>query len=357
MSGKKTFGWTCLSLLLLCAAGHYAYFGTCRYVAELGLTDSLEHAEKLWSEGRYKDAQDYIEFYTDLPGVSRAEADRLAPIREKVVAKRESLLYRAEELGKGFFLGESDESYGQMAGLASEFLVVGDVRDLATAGYRFANDEEVDTFRTSIAALGLALTVASVGPQAAVTVPAKTGVAALKVAKRVRKLSESLQKNILSILARAGKEQNVTMVVDELVEPLAVLGRYGERRGFGNALEVVAHTDALPDVVRTVKVAEQYADKAGAVFRFAGPDVVRVTELVGHVSVLRVAKYGPEAVSALKRMPIEKLLGDIGRYLRILSEPFLQLLSWGLYVVEVGLGFFGLLFLRLGRRAVGRMMR
>ena len=91
------------------------------YLDSIKIINPVEYAQKLYDEGHYKDAQDYIAFYQNLPLVSSEEAEKLNPILDKVLETRASLEYKLKEAGKGFFLGKSEESYGKAAEFVSEF--------------------------------------------------------------------------------------------------------------------------------------------------------------------------------------------------------------------------------------------
>ena len=61
-------------ILVLCTAGaaHYFFFGQYRYVDSIALINPKAYAQMLLAAERYKDAEDYVEFYRSLPGVSTA---------------------------------------------------------------------------------------------------------------------------------------------------------------------------------------------------------------------------------------------------------------------------------------------
>ena len=68
-------------------------------------------------------------------------------------------------------------------------------------------------------------------------------------------------------------------------------------------LEVLARSDDLAEIPRTIRAAQSFGPAAGRVLRFAGPDVVRATERAGAQGVLEAAKFGPRAVSRLQKTP------------------------------------------------------
>ena len=170
----------CLVLFAAAAILQYALFDKVRYIAGLFIEDPLAVAQGYADAGHLRQAADYIDFYQSLPLVTEADARRLDPLKDEIAKERSTLTYRTSEVARGFFLSRGEEEYGIAAGLISELTSVADIRDLAREGAAWANDEEVDVFTTTLAGAGLALTIASVGPQAALAAPAKSGLALVK---------------------------------------------------------------------------------------------------------------------------------------------------------------------------------
>lgn len=331
-----------LSLALLGAstAVQHGLFGRLGYLDLMHFENPEQRALSLYLDGRYKDAEDYISFYEGLPGVSAETSKALAPILEAVREKRSSLAYQAAELGKGFFLGESDEAYGKTASVLSNFFVVGDVRDLATAGYHWAKDEPVDAFTTAISAVGLGLALLSVGPQAAATEPAKAGLAVLKTAKRAGKIPPALERDIIrTVRAAAKSEKPAAEAAAEMAKPLQTLADYGRKEGFGAAMEAASHSDSLAAIPRTVRAAEKLGDKGAAALRFCGKSVVPAVEKRGADEVLSVARFGPDAVKQLERMPAKAFLKDLSRWRRMAAEVVWRAARVALFALQ---GFFAL---------------
>ena len=339
-----------------CLVGNYFLFGQYEYIGKIKITDPVEYAQKLYDDGHYKDAQDYITFYQSLPLVSSSEAERLNPILDKILETRASLEYKLKETGKGFFLGKSEESYGKTAEFISEFSGVGDVRDLVTAGYSFAKDEEVDFFTAGLAGAGLILSVASLGPQATATIPAKTGVAVIKIAKKINKISKPMQDSIKNVITKIAKERNKEVAVKEFVEPMAQLGEYHKRTNLTNTIEVIGKSNSVSEIPKTIKIADQFGLQAASVIRYSGPDALNITEKCGADAVLKASKFGPEAVTALKQVPVEKLINDIRRWGEIIANPIFKLIEIALYIVSSVLGFIASVISFLGFNALKKQV-
>ncbi len=349
-------------LSLACFAGTVAFqnslFGRLSYLDDLHLENPQQRALGLFLDGRYKDAEDYIVFYESLPGVSAGDVQTLQPILQAVRDKRSTLTYQVSELGKGFFLGFSAEDYGQTASILSNFLVVGDIRDLATAGYRWAHDQSVDAFTAAVSVVGLGLTLLSLGPQSTVVEPAKAGLAILKTAKRVGKIPAALEKDLIRIVHAAAASDKPVEAATEAIKPLKTLADYAKEAGFTAAMEAAAHSDSLAGISRTVRAAEAFGDKGAAALRFCGKKVVPAVEKRGADEVLSVARWGPDAVRQLERMPAKAFLKDMARWRRMTTEALwravrVSLFAFQLFFATASAFLFVLsAVLRIGRAAI-----
>lgn len=325
--------WALVGLSALVVGGtlfliDYGAFGRYDYVADAAPVDPVVRARSLLDEGKLLEAQEWIELYLSLPGESaklwsgekdaseRASAEKVAlrTMLADVKEKRESIAYQADEIAKGFFFGESAEPYGQGAEVVSNFFVVGDIRDLATSGIKWLEGEDVDYFVTVLSAAGIALTIASFGPQAPAAASAKTAFSALKVAKRAGKVPPALEREVLELAGRAAKGE---AKLAEVAAPLADLASFAKSHGSAAALEAVGRSEKLADLPRVVKAAEGFGDEAAAALRFGGRDVVKAVEKHGATEVKAVMKYGEDAVGKLSRMEkgtAKTLLRDMRRY-------------------------------------------
>lgn len=355
----------CLVLFAAAAILQYTLFDKVRYIAGLFIEDPLAVAQGYADAGHLRQAADYIDFYQSLPLVTEADARRLDPLKDEIAKERSTLTYRTSEVARGFFLGRGEEEYGIAAGLVSELTSVADIRDLAREGAAWANDEEVDVFTTTLAGAGLALTIASVGPQAALAAPAKSGLALVKIARRTGKLSRPMQESIVRSVKALVRETDAAgkptaaaaRRADAIVKPLAELASYGKKEGVANALEVLARSDDLAEIPRTIRAAQSFGPAAGRVLRFAGPDVVRATERAGAQGVLEAAKFGPRAVSRLQKTPARRLMDDIARWAKAAAMPALQALDLILSLVQALLGMLGSIFAYFALKACKSLRR
>lgn len=191
-------GLTLAAMAATLAAGAFSIdwiiFDRVDYLADVRVVDPVRYSGELIDEGRFADAEEYAAFWLSLPGVSaddrqvRRVEENLALAREK----RSELSYQAGEVAKGFFLGESEEDYGRAAGVAADFTLYGDVRDLVREASHWLSNEEVDVLIAALAGAGIGITALSFGPQAGASGTVKAGLSALKAAKRSKRVPVKL---------------------------------------------------------------------------------------------------------------------------------------------------------------------
>ena len=152
---------------LAAVGAHYVLFDRYDYLAEAAVRDPENYCQTLFTEKNYRDLADYVAFYASVPGLTSTPA--MEKLAEEAQAIRSDPSYIAKETAAGFFLGESHEDYGRAAQAASEFFLVGDIRDIYTAGTKLAGNQsltEPESFTAALSAVSLAVAAASISPQA-----------------------------------------------------------------------------------------------------------------------------------------------------------------------------------------------
>ena len=130
-------------------------------VLALTRTDPLPRTRELVAQERYAEAAQYLDYFMAY-GYVRGDPAAQHLARE-IAARRESLAYQAGKAAEGVWSGQSDEAVGQAAGVISDFLVIGDLRDLARQGWLYAQGEETDPVLIALASLGVAATAVQAG--------------------------------------------------------------------------------------------------------------------------------------------------------------------------------------------------
>ena len=316
------------------------------YLADVRVVDPVRYSGELIDEGRYADAEEYAAFWLSLPGVAAQDRQARQVEANRLLAheKRSELSYQAAEVAKGFLLGESEEDYGRAAGVAADFTLYGDVRDLVREASHWLTNEEVDVLIAALAGAGIGITALSFGPQAGASGAVKAGLCALKAAKRSKRVPAKLFEEAGAVLAdaaksasKAGTKEASEAALKTLARlaPLGNLARFTQRQGARAGLEVLVRSEHLADIPRVIRAAEPFGENAAAALRTLGPDFVRASEKRGAAEVKAVARFGPDAVTKLERVPAKTLLRDMRHLRAIATESIYRVIRLCLRAVEI----------------------
>jgi hypothetical protein len=111
-------------------------------VFALSRIDPLPETRAMVLEEHYAEAADYLGFFMNYEYVSQnPEAQALY---RDISSKRENWRYQANKFAEGVLAGTSDEVIGKMSGVGTDFLVIGDLRDLAKQGIKCEHLEKKD---------------------------------------------------------------------------------------------------------------------------------------------------------------------------------------------------------------------
>lgn len=316
------------------------------YLADVRVVDPVRYSGELIDEGRYADAEEYAAFWLSLPGVAAQDRQARQVEASRLLAheKRSELSYQAAEVAKGFLLGESEEDYGREAGVAADFTLYGDVRDLVREASHWLTNEEVDVLIAALAGAGIGITALSFGPQAGTAGAVKAGLCALKAARRSKRVPAKLFEEAGAVLAdaaksasKAGTKEASEAALKTLARlaPLGNLARFTQRQGARAGLEVLVRSEHLADIPRVIRAAEPFGENAAAALRTLGPDFVRVSEKRGAAEVKAVARFGPDAVTKLERVPAKTFLRDMRHLRAIATESIYRVIRLCLRAVEI----------------------
>ncbi|NPA50897.1 MAG: hypothetical protein GXO02_04635 [Epsilonproteobacteria bacterium] len=105
------------------------------------------------------------------------------------------------EFLKGFIKGEIDSPASFSGTIASDFLIIGDIRDLYKEGKKYINNQPYDKITLYLSMSGIALTFISF-ETLFLSTPIKGTISTLKVANRTKKLTKSFKLLLLSSLEK-----------------------------------------------------------------------------------------------------------------------------------------------------------
>lgn len=358
-------------LILMLAAVSAGVLWQQTQLAALALSrlDPLPETRAMITEERYAEAADYLGFFMDYEYVNQnPEAQALY---RDISSKRGSWRYQIGKLGEGLLTGTSDETIGKAAGVTTDFFVIGDLRDLTKQGVHLAQGEEVDEVLVALATIGVvasgaqivsgAGTVASGGaaaPAVAGTTVAKSGLIALKTARKLGKLPPWLGKAMVQSV-KAVKE---TKSLSSLTGILGDVNSLAKTRGGFNLMSKAKDAASLK---RMATFAETFGPNSAALYRIGGDLAVKVAQQAGKLgkdTIQLAATFGQGGLRVLERVGAITFVKISSRaskmahksdFFYLLAWLLLMLPTWVLFMV-VALGIVILIpwrwFSRFGKR-------
>lgn len=285
-------------------------------VLALTRTDPLPRTRELVAQERYAEAAQYLDYFMAY-GYVRGDPAAQHLARE-IATRRESLAYQAGKAAEGVWSGQSDEAVGQAAGVISDFLVIGDLRDLARQGWLYAQGEETDPVLIALASLGVAATAVQAGgaaaaapsggataPAVAAAATAKSGLSALKWLRRANALPGWLGEMLMRAAARLRQQRRLSEMAHELAGLKGTLADVSALAATPGGARLLAATTDAASLSRAARLARAHGARAAVLQDITGAPLAEslaLTERMGPAAVQRAATYGRQGLRALNEM-------------------------------------------------------
>lgn len=310
------FIFKCILTFLAVVAVYVLYNHDKMTVMALSRVDPLPQTKALVAEKRFAEAESYLEFFMEHEYVnSNQEA---VDLYNMIQETRDGWIYQMKKLGEGIIKGKSDEKIGQITGVVSDFLVIGDIRDLGVQGWNYVQGEEVDEVLVALSAIGVAATgaqiasVASTAASAGTTAPAvagstsaKTAIVTLKVAQKLDKLPKWMLKGIKEAAVAVKKSKSIkqlTTLFDDVAGLAKVKG----------GLELLSKTEDALSLKKMANFASDFKHQSLAVFRLGGDKIIDVSEKIKDTKAIKTAvTFGEKGVATLDKMGAKKFLQTV----------------------------------------------
>jgi hypothetical protein len=226
-----------------------------------------------------------------------------AALRERYVAATtaaELAKRGANEFFRGVVNGEATSGAGLAGVVVSDLTGVGDVRDLIREGSKISRGEEPDHLILGLAAVGLAVTGATLASVGA-ALPARAGISTMRVAAKTGRFSKPLAATVgrlahdavdtkavitaataaarLDLVAarsaaREAARPAALLRLRRMAEDVAIIGR---RAGVRGAQETLAITHNVAEVRRVARLAETRGVSTRAVLKILGRGALVLT--------------------------------------------------------------------------------
>jgi hypothetical protein len=266
--------------------------------------DPIPKTQTLISQQKYSDAYEYLSYFMQFDYVK--ENPQAQKLLQQIQQKRESYEYKKDKILEGILEGKSDENIGKISAIASDFFVIGDIRDLFIQGNNYVNDKEVDKVIVALSSVGLiatASTIYSLGT----TAPAKDAISILKYAKRVNKIPNWLSKSIIRE-AKISKETKSIKNIEKILEPIYTLYK---KVGLKETLNLLKETKNIKELNGLVKFSKRFGKNSSGLIKTVGVKSVKYIDNMKSVkpkTILYASTYGEKGLIGLKRLGEAKFL-------------------------------------------------
>ena len=323
--------------------------------------DYLSEIRELESEGRLGEAEHLADWV--LGGSSITNRDAVAAARQEINRKRTSFWGRVKRSVKGFVVGDGTSIEELGGAIVSDFLLWGDIRDLAKQGYNKVTGKETDPVVVALAAVGVGTSLASFWPAdlaEGAEVAADTSLSFLKTLRKMGRLSNKFCGVIVDASRESIRAKSASKGLKELV-----VGTQGLFEGVGaaRATTIMKHIDDVDSLKAVSKMAKQTAEPTMIVVRMHGVDGVKALRGLANAEngasmlekaarkgapgikkLLTYTKYGVRAGKSFRHGNIQrfstKLVQSVGRIpVAIVSVILLLVGLWKMKILGVVIRF------------------
>ncbi len=270
----------------------------------------IPHTEKLVVEKKYAEAEEYLSFFMNEPYVKENPKAKL--LLKLIKQKRNSSKYKTEKFIEGIVKGESDEDIGRISAIASDFLVIGDIRDLSIQGSNYANGKEVDSLIVALSSLGL-IASATTLYSAGATAPIKTSISVLKYGKKVNKIPHWLQEKIIEYV-KVAKETKSLNKVNTLLEPIY---KMYNKVGLKQTLNILKISKNSKELQALANFSSRFGKKSPILLLNTNNSALKYATIMPNTSsksFIHASTYGEDGLKGLKKMGEAKFMKRVGFY-------------------------------------------
>lgn len=256
--------------------------------------DPIPEVRQLMAEQRYAEAVEYLEYFENSPFVDQRLVHALATEIDTI---RTSPEYQLRHIQEGIVHGTSDETIGQVTGLVTNFLVIGDIRDLSWQAWNWSQDQDVDPVIVALSTIGLVATGLQVVSLGTAT-PVKGTVAVLKGARRLGRLPDWLGRALVDGADSAWRSRSLDGISGLLGDVRRLLDRSGR-----SGLHLLGQTTDAVSLKRMADFSERFGGDSGLVWRLGGESALKLSRNSAlSAELVKLASwYGPQGLEVLER--------------------------------------------------------
>jgi len=273
-------------------------------IRTLSQIDPTPHTQELIDQKKYADANEYLSYFMQFDYVKKnpLAQEQMAHI-QKI---RSSSDYQSDKIIEGVIKGKSDEMSGQLAAIASDFLVIGDLRDLAIEGKHYFSNEKVDSVILALSTVGLIASASTIYSFGATT-PVKGTLSLLKYAKRTNKLPAWLSQALVRE-SKVAKETKSLKNINALLEPITKLY---EKLGLRSTLELLHQSKNLKELQGMLKLSKRFGKESPTLLKITKNQALPYAKAMPNIdkkTFLYASTYAERGLEGLKKLGKSKFI-------------------------------------------------
>jgi hypothetical protein len=270
--------------------------------------DPIPHTKELIAKEKYVEAEEYLSYFINYDYVQKnPESQKLL---DAIKSKRQDYSYQTKKFLEGLTLGRSDEDIGKASALASDFLVIGDIRDLSIEGKHYMDNKKVDNVIVALSSLGLLATASSFYTLGATT-PIKTSISVLKYGKKVNKLPSWLTQQLII----QAKISNKTKSLNNLKELLQPIYNLYDKIGLTQTLNLLKNTKNLKELKKFISLSSRFGKKSNVLLHITKGKAFNYAKSMPNIqskNILYASTYGEKGLKGLKKLGESKFIKRVG---------------------------------------------
>ena len=298
---KITFGFVCLLFgcygLWLCATGTSE-----EDIDSLPDYDYIAEIRGLEASGRLGEAEHLADFV--VKGSSITNRDEVVALRGDINKKRTAFWNRVYRAGRGFVVGDGVSIEELSGAMVSDFLLWGDIRDLAKQGYYKATGKETDPVVASLASVGVLTSLASfwvADPAEPAEVAADASLSCLKTLRKMGHLSKRFCDVLVDACRETVKAKSASKGLKEII--VGMKGLF-DGAGAARASAIMKHVDDLDSLKAVATMAKRTPEPTAILVRMHGEKGVKLIGKLsevenGAIDLEKAARKGPKAIGKI----------------------------------------------------------
>jgi len=238
--------------------------------------DYTEEINDLRRNGKIGEALAICNYVKDQPGMPNR--DTIEKIGADIEREQASWLGKCKRFGSGFATGKIDSSEATVGTVVSDFLVIGDIRDLGIQGYHAAKGQEVDAIVVLLSGIGVLASASSFIPEPGepAVAGADAGISLLKALTKIHAITTEFRKKALELGQVVLKTRKLGPFGELLID-VRSMAKAAPAGTLGTAMKEVKSVEDLKAVSRCMALAPNETITALNVGGSRAKDLIKTT--------------------------------------------------------------------------------